>query len=90
MSNDEKVLALFISLYKEVVDAKAKAMLALQKLEPSFTEQIEFSHEYRTTIKNEMQKAALMLKELGFSQDTVDSQLTTLFGDIMNRKPERV
>jgi hypothetical protein len=89
MSNDERVLALFISLYRELIDTKAKTMLALQKLEASFPEQIEFSHEYRTTIKSEMEKAASTLKELGFPEDTVDSRLTTLFGDIMNPKPKQ-
>lgn len=86
MTNDEKVLSLLISLYKEVIDAKAKAMLALQKLDPSFPEQLEFSHEYRTAVSNEMQKAATTLKELGFVESKVDAHLTTLFGDIMKPK----
>jgi hypothetical protein len=88
MSNDEKVLLLILSLYKEIIDTKAKTMLALHKLEPTLPEQVEFSREYRTAIKEEMEKAALTLKELGFPEDVVDSRLTTLFGDIMNPKPE--
>ena len=84
MSNDEKVVLLIISLYKELIDTKAKTMLALHKLEPTLPEQVEFSREYRTVIKSEMEKAASTLKELGFPGDTVDSQLTTMFGDIMN------
>lgn len=83
MTNEEKVLSLLISLYKELIDTKAKTA-ASHGLEPILSGQIEFSHEYRTTVRTELEKAASTLKELGFAENDVDVRLTTLFGDIIH------
>lgn len=83
MTNEDKVLSLLVSLYKEIIDAKAQKA-ASHGLEPILAGQIEFSHEYRTTVRSELEKVASTLKELGFPENEVDTRLTTLFGDIMH------
>jgi hypothetical protein len=83
MTNDERVLSLLISLYKEVIDTKAKLAVS-HGLEPILAEQVEFSHQYRASVKAEVERAADSLKALGFPANEVDARLTTLFTDIIH------
>jgi Holliday junction resolvasome RuvABC DNA-binding subunit len=82
MRNQDEVLSLLVSLYKELIDLKAKAAATKQNTESTRPEHVLFSQNYRATVRQEVEQAAHTLKALGFSPDKVDIQLTHAFADI--------
>jgi Holliday junction resolvasome RuvABC DNA-binding subunit len=82
MHSRDEVLSLLVSLYKELIDLKAKAAAAREETEVTAPEHVLFSQAYRATVRQEVEQAARTLKALGFSPDEVDIQLTHAFADI--------